>query len=175
MKFIGLIIVTVVSCHRRQLPPFTYGKHTDISDDLIRFLGYQNATYLRTVFNENYLLDGDTGDNDGDDSGTCEIGDNLPSIGEPGFTDGVFKCLMLQKCSIKPRKFRQLEKYHAANGIVNSLCMKQLEQFNRDLVDGQFHAQQMCDAWGEDVDFRSWPGLQEKITQISLSTYCFSG
>ena len=90
---------------------------------------------------------------------TCTLGENVPNLGEPEFTDGVYKCLMLQKCYIKDRKFDKLQEYYDHKGITDSPCLAQLQQFNEDLTNGQYHAQQMCDSWGEDIDFRNWPGL----------------
>ena len=78
---------------------------------------------------------------------------------------------MLQKCGIQERKFDQLKEYHAAHDVTDSRCLAQLEQFNDDLIDGQFHAQQMCDSWGEDIDFRNWPGLQFELFSISESGF----
>ena len=166
MRVLELLVATVVNC-QRQAPPFTYGR--DTSDDLIEFLVKQNVTHLSSFFLRNELKHSDelVGDQTDENVETCDRGENLPNIGEADFTDGVFKCLMLQKCSIKRRKFRQLDAYYAANNIVNSSCLAQLEQFNRDLSDGQFHAQQMCDAWGEDIDFRNWPGLQEEEVEYT--------
>ena len=42
-------------------------------------------------------------------------------------------------------------------------CFEQLKQFQNDLENGDFHAQQVCDAWGENVDFENWPGLQFQL------------
>ena len=44
-----------------------------------------------------------------------------------------------------------------------NICFEQLKQFQNDLESGDFYAQQMCDAWGEDVDFENWPGLQFQL------------
>lgn len=94
----------------------------------------------------------------------CTIGENVGNLGDPSFTDGTFRCLMLQKCGINQKKFDELLKYYRINKISDRKCYNQLLQFQRDLEDGNFHAQQMCDSWGEDIDFRNWPGLQFQLS-----------
>ena len=92
---------------------------------------------------------------------------SLQDIGDPEFTDGAFRCLMLRKCGIPDRKFENLKRYYKLNSIAyengENKCYEQLKQFQKDLKDGEFHAQQMCDSWGEDIDFRNWPGLQFQV------------
>ena len=91
----------------------------------------------------------------------------LQDIGDPEFTDGAFRCLMLRKCGIPDRKFENLKRHYKLNSIPyengENKCYEQLKQFQKDLKAGEFHAQQMCDSWGEDIDFRNWPGLQFQV------------
>ena len=99
----------------------------------------------------------------------CTIGENVGNLGDSSFTSGTFRCLMLQKCGIKQEKFDELQKYYRVNKISDRKCYNQLLQFQKDLEDGNFHAQQMCDSWGENIDFRNWPGLQFQLDVLETS------
>ena len=82
-----------------------------------------------------------------------------------------FKDLMISKCQIEDRKFRKLDDLYNSNPTEQqALCREQLIQFNQDLLDGDYHAQQMCDAWGEDINMRNWPGLIQEIHNPSFYT-----
>ena len=121
-----------------------------------------NASLLKQVLNYE-------GHDEDDTESFCTVGENVGNLGDPSFTDGTFRCLMLQKCGIKQRKFDELQKYYRINKISDRKCYSQLVQFQKDLEDGNFHAQQMCDSWGENIDFRNWPGLQFQLDVMKTS------
>ena len=82
-----------------------------------------------------------------------------------------FKDLMISKCQIPDRKFRKLDTlYNGSPTEQQARCHEQLVQFNQDLLDGDFHAQQICDSWGEDINMRNWPGLMQEVNNPSFYT-----
>ena len=88
---------------------------------------------------------------------------DLESYYEPiasnfSWTEEKFQELMMQKCYIPERKFTKLLELYDTQGKSDRQCYNQLLQFNEDLENGNFHALQMCDSWGEDINFRNWPG-----------------
>ena len=114
---------------------------------------WQNAEYLRVVLETDDF--------------------NSSSYYEPpesnfGWSEDKFQELMIQKCYVPERKFFKLEELYDAEGnVTDRRCYNQLKQFNLDLENGNFHALQMCDSWGEDINFRNWPGqdVRQRVLQ----------
>ena len=159
--FLGLALGA--SCLRKNgVLPVPYMEAQFDQSDFEHVLLRQNQSVLR------HFLDGSEAEVEEETNREpfCYL-KTLQDIGDPDFTDGAFRCLMLRKCGIPDRKFDNLKLYYDLNGIEyengENKCFEQLKQFQKDLKDGEFHAQQMCDSWGEDIDFRNWPGLQFQV------------
>ena len=93
-----------------------------------------------------------------------------PTLSDFSWSEDKFQELMIQKCHIPKRKFGKLRELYDVQGKSDRQCYDQLTQFNEDLENGNFYALQMCDSWGEDINFRNWPGLQQEIMSPSFYT-----
>ena len=90
---------------------------------------------------------------------------DLMNFGEAGElelrsnTENYFKTVMIEKCGITDDQFEALEKYVLENDLKHT-CLHQLKQWNKDLEDGNWYGQRICDSWGEKIMPRNMPGVQ---------------
>ena len=81
---------------------------------------------------------------------------------------------MIEKCGISDDQFEAIEKYVLENELEHT-CLHQLKQWNKDLEDGNWYGQRICDSWGEKILPRNTPGVQFLSSIKKTGTQAYLG
>lgn len=125
----------------------------ELSDE-DRFLKYQHLAHQELLDLMNF-----------GESGELELRSN---------SENYFKTIMIEKCGISDDQFEAIEKYVLENGLDHT-CLHQLKQWNKDLDDGNWYGQRICDSWGEKLMPRNMPGVQFLSTIKTTGAQAYLG
>ena len=125
----------------------------ELSDE-DRFLKYQHLAHQELLDLMNF-----------GESGELELRSN---------SENYFKTIMIEKCGISDDQFEAIEKYVLENGLEHT-CLHQLRQWNKDLEDGNWYGQRICDSWGEKLVPRNMPGVQFLSTIKTTGAQAYLG
>ena len=125
----------------------------ELSDE-DRFLKYQHLAHQELLDLMNF-----------GESGELELRSN---------SENYFKTIMIEKCGISDDQFEAIEKYVLENGLEHT-CLHQLKQWNKDLDDGNWYGQRICDSWGEKLMPRNMPGVQFLSTIKTTGAQAYLG